>query len=261
MKYFQKAMAFAIMLSLAVFFSFDAIAYPTPTKQFYVNDFADILSSSTENYIFEQSRVLDQETTAQIVVAVVPDLDGETIEEYSLGLFRQWGIGNQEKNNGLLILLAVDERQIRIEVGYGLEGAINDAKAGRLMDDYAIPYLKSDQWDEGIQNLFSQVLTIVYEEYGMSPPSTVETAQPYNDSDTDFSDFGFILIIILLVILSTTFRNGGYRGRRPPRFYGGFHGGFGGGGFGGGFGGGGFGGGSFGGHGGSSGGGGSSRGF
>ncbi|WP_312645116.1 TPM domain-containing protein [Hydrogenoanaerobacterium sp.] len=267
MKIFGRIAAFVLVLAALTTAVF---ALPKPSSRFYVNDTANVLSSETEDYIFNNSRVLDEKTTAQLVVATVASLDDKTVDEYALELGREWGVGGKEKNNGLLILLAPNERKITVQVGYGLEGAVNDAKAGRFLDNYAVPYLKNNDWDGGIRNLYSALLTEVYKEYNMEVPNDVTVYETQGNRDEGGSSgFLFPLLVIVAIIISTgVMRRGGGGGPRPPRggggFYGGGHyyGGFGGGrsgGFGGG--GGGFSGGSFGGGGGSFGGGGSSRGF
>ena len=99
-------------------FAFAEVNLPNPTREFYVGDFADILSSETEAWIIQTN--LNYERTAerpQVVVVTVPDLQGMTIESYAVALFEKWGIGNKEYDNGVLLLLSVGDRQIRIEVG------------------------------------------------------------------------------------------------------------------------------------------------
>lgn len=249
----------ALCLLLAMLLCMTAFALPSPSDRFYVNDFADILSTSTEDYIFNHSATLDDQTTAQLVVVTVPSLEGEDLEQYSLNLAREWGIGSEETNNGLLILLALEERQLRVEVGYGLEGKVNDGKAGRLMDEYAIPYLKEDEFDEGILNLYKALLSEVYSEYGLEVPEGVQASAPAVQQESGTSLLPVIMVILLIVLFSIGGRRGGGHFFFIPFFRGGGRGG----GFGGGFGGGGgFGsGGGFSGGGGSFGGGGSSRGF
>ena len=105
-----------------------------PTNNFYINDYANILSSETEKYILEKSSTLANKTNAQIVVVTIPSLNGASLEEYATTLFRKFGIGDKKENNGLLLLLALEERQMRIEVGYGLEGILPDGKTGRFQD-------------------------------------------------------------------------------------------------------------------------------
>ena len=140
----------------------------SPTSDFYVYDGAQVLSGATEQYILTTNRELEQKTGAQIVVVTIPSLEGQSLEEYATELFRQWGIGDKEKNNGVLLLCAVEDRQFRVEVGYGLEGDLPDGKTGRMQDTYIIPLLKEDKFDVGIQNGYSAFLQEVAAVYDVS---------------------------------------------------------------------------------------------
>ncbi len=232
-----------------------AASVPTPTSQFYVNDFADVMSEDTEQMVMKDSVALQAKTGAQIVVVTIDTLNGAAPEEYSLNLLRTWGIGDKTKNNGVLILLVVKDRQSRIEVGYGLEGAIPDGKAGRIQDDYMLSYYKNGDFNAGLKNGYLAVLAEVAKEYGLDV-TTIESsaaAAPASDSPL-FPDLiipiVFVIFFISVVIISI--RGTGFRGG----------GGFGSGGSGlGGFGSGGGGGGGFSGGGGGGGGGGAGRGF
>ena len=239
-KRFLQSLLFICILSVAV-----SAEIPAPGSN-YANDYANVLSAATEEHINKTSKTYSGDGT-QVVVVTVTSLDGMDIETYSNRLFRSWGIGNADKDNGLLILVSTGDREIRIEVGRGLEGTFNDAKCGRLIDEYAIPYLKDNNYDEGIKNLYDMIIA------GINDPVLLEEME-----DEDNSEIGEIIVLIVVIILYLSITGG--RGGRIGgfRFYG-FPGGFGrgGGGFGGGSSGGGFGG--FGG--GSSGGGGASRGF
>lgn len=265
----KKKVLFKYFIIIAGFFLsiINVVAVISPTRDFYVNDFAGVLSKETKDYILNNSATLSSKTTAQIVVATVPSLDGENVDQYSLNLIRNWKIGDTNKNNGVLILLAIKEREVKIEVGYGLEGRINDAKAGRFLDEYGVPSFKKNEWDKGIKNLYSALLAEVYEEYDMEIPSEVSNIVSENGLSNEDADIDLMMIIVLCLIF-------GFGGifplifRRKRRFYDRDHhdpkGGFGGGFFGGGgFPGGGFfgGGGGFSGGGGSGGGGGASRRF
>ncbi len=190
---------YCAILSLLVAFGFCAInvvAIVSPSERFYINDREGILSADTEDYIFSQSRALDEATTAQIVVVTVPNLEGRDLEGYATELFRSYGIGDAKKNNGLLILLALEERQVRVEVGYGLEGALPDAKTGRLQDEYMIPYFKDDNFDEGMLNGYKAFFAEVAKEYNFD--SNVEPTRVSNNikSEVDFSFISFILCIL-----------------------------------------------------------------
>lgn len=166
-------------------------AVVSPNDTFYVYDGASVLSEETEQYIFNHSRELDSKTGAQIVVVTIPSLEGQSLEEYATTLFRQWGIGAAEKNNGLLLLCAVEDRQFRVEVGYGLEGDLPDGKTGRMQDTYIIPLLKENQFDAGIKNGYTAFLQEVSAVYDVS--ITGDEAVAYEEDDE------FPLILCLFV--------------------------------------------------------------
>lgn len=170
----------------------------SPTSKFYINDFADILNTSTEENIFNTSRVIDERTTAQLVVVTVPSLDGRDIESYANELFREWKIGNKEKNNGILLLISKEDRKIRIEVGYGLEGALPDSKAGRILDDIAIPYLKENDYDSAVNNVEEELKGIIYKEYGIEGGYDNYTEEEGNNI---WSVVGGIIVMIIMAIL------------------------------------------------------------
>ena len=179
----------------------NVIAVINPTSNFYINDFAKVLDKETEDYILSNSATLADKTTAQLVVVTVGSLEGESIEDYSLDLFRNWGIGDKEKNNGALILLAVEEREVRIQLGDGLEGRINDSKAGRFLDDYGIPFFKNDEWDLGIKTLYSAILSEIYSEYNLDVPEEVSQLVAESDNNLDDSKIGVVVGIIIVALM------------------------------------------------------------
>ena len=163
-----------------------ASALVQPTERFYVNDYADVLSQETEDYIYEQSVALFEATTAQIVVVTVQNLEGRDLESYSIDLARSFKIGDGEKNNGLLILLALEERQSRIEVGSGLEGDLNDAKTGRIQDDYMIPYYKDNNFDDGMLNGYKAFYKEISAIYGYDTDiNPTEVREEESEIETD----------------------------------------------------------------------------
>ncbi|MDD4700469.1 MAG: TPM domain-containing protein [Oscillospiraceae bacterium] len=235
--------------------------YPTPTT-YFANDFANVISAEDEQNINDYGLQLNDKTQAQVVVVTVESLQGQDIETYSLNLARQWGIGDKQDDNGVLILLSLSERKIRIEVGYGLEGALPDSKTGRLLDNYAIPYLEENDFSTGLKGVYYAVVNEVFNEYNVEPDENYTAIrEQYTDTGDLFSKIRSVIAIIAVLFFITMFIGGG-RGRFGrffffPMFFGpggrGGGGGFGGGGFGGG--------GGFSGGGGGFGGGGSSRGF
>lgn len=248
-----------------------ADALPEATRDFYVYDEANILSEEAKSKIVATNESLYEQTGAQVVIAVLERLpEGEDINTTATELFEKWKIGDKEKDNGILLLISMVDRKFRIEVGYGLEGAIPDMKANQILDDLT-PYFKEEAYEEGILKAFSRMLDLVGEEYDIAIDGTENLPDPEPEpapaSDAGGSDIiGLIVRVILLIFIINFFFGGGggrrgrrryYRGPRPGPFI------FPGGGFGGGFGGGsgGFGGGGNFGGGGSSGGGGASGGW
>lgn len=278
-------MLIVALVMIATVYVSAAGSYPSPTQEFFVNDFADVLNRKTEEKIYSLGKQLEDKTGSQVVLVTIDSLDDQDIDQYANKLFEKWGIGQKGKDNGILVLYSNAERLFRIEVGYGLEGAVPDIKTAEIREDYVKPYTKDNDFDSGLYSGYSAVVAEVAKEYGVDidegvkpspPPSQESPANSQNSrrSSRDRSPGMFLLIAflafdgiflkfritsaIMKAIFWGSFFGGGRGGRGGRGGWGG--GGFGGGGFGGGgFGGGGFGGGSSGG-GGRSGGGGSSGG-
>lgn len=254
----------------------EAVVKPPQTAAF-VNDYGNLLDSAAVEELSAVGETLERETGAEVVLVTVENLEGRPIEEYALSLFRSWGLGKKDKNNGVLFLvdrerlLSGESGKVRIEVGYGLEGAIPDGKAGYILDHYVLPEWDEGDYAAGISQGYLALASEVAAEYGVTLEGPLATLEDYStDPEEQFDPVSLLLILFLagffLIPLFIGFlkRHSDPGRRYPPGGFGGFgDGGFGGGGFGGGgFGGGGFGGGGFGGGGfggGSSGGGGASR--
>ena len=222
--------AFLVLFILVFLNSVSKASIIEPNSDFFVNDNAGILSNDTKKYIMNMSVELQKKTSAQLVVVTVKSLEGMDIETYANKLFNKWGIGNSSKNNGLLLLCSYEDRKFRVEVGEGLEGKLPDGKTGRMQDEYIIPYLKENKFDEGIKNGYSAFLKEIADEYGV----TIEGMQ-----DAKGESLIAILIDIIIYIAVMAFFiyiSINFRGRGGPFIFfgggGGFHGGgFSGGGF------------------------------
>ncbi|MCI0330257.1 MAG: TPM domain-containing protein [candidate division Zixibacteria bacterium] len=137
-----------LLLSLTIFSSALAQDYPSPSGA--VNDFAGLLSYSQRQELEANLRGFFDRTGAAIVVATFESLDGVPIEDYAVGLFEKWKIGQKGLDNGLLILIAKQERKIRFEVGYGLEPVIPDGRAGEIIRTQMTPRFKEGDFYGGI---------------------------------------------------------------------------------------------------------------
>lgn len=233
--------------------------YPTPTERFYINDFADIIEDNAETEFYSKAAALDKATTAQVVLVTVDSLNGDTPADYALELGRKWGVGNKDSDNGIVVLLAEEEREIYIAVGYGLEGALPDSKTGRIIDVYGIEHLRNNDFSTGLAAIGDALVNEVYIEYGLEPAEgyiDIENVRETADGEGDGALIAWVIMLVIIGLLSFIPRRFG----GMPIFFG-PHIHFGGNNFRGGFGGGRSGGGGFSGGGGSFGGGGAGRSF
>ncbi len=237
----KRLIGIAAALWLALLFCLPVTAktvYPEPTNQFFVNDFADVISADKEAAMQAAGEKLFDACKAQVVVVTVPDLQGRDIESYAIGLAREWGIGQKGENNGILLLLSVSERKVRIEVGTGLEGALPDSKTGRILDTYGMDSFRQNDFSTGLAAVYDSLVNEVYVEYGLEPADGYQPIEEESFSYVDALIVFFIVGFILLVLFTPLKRIflfmpfpgpffGGRGGRGGP---GGFGGGFGGGG-------------------------------
>ena len=197
---------FLIMLSIksSVFAKTETVKQ---TSDFYVNDYAGVLTEETKNYIIKTNVELQQKTGVQIVVVTIKSLEGESIEEYATNLFRNFGIGDSQKNNGVLLLCSTGDRQFRIEVGYGLEGTLTDGKTGRIQDTYIIPYLKNNNYNDGIKNGFNAILNEVTNEYQITISGREDATTASNSTSTTNTGITGVIIAFFIAQLIFNIKN------------------------------------------------------
>lgn len=198
---------------------------PDPVGDIYVQDFANVLSENEEIQLKNIGRSIDDQTTSQIAVLTVDSIGESSIEEYSVEAYRKFGLGTEENDNGVLLVIAMQEKKIRIEVGYGLEGTIPDGKSGRILDEYAIPHLQNDQPNLAVMNTYQALANEVSgtNEFGGAPrdaqqqqdlpiPSWLLIIIVIGVVVLDFMFFGGTLTYLLLSIISRGGGGGGPRG-------------------------------------------------
>ncbi|MCB2188340.1 MAG: TPM domain-containing protein [Deltaproteobacteria bacterium] len=168
------------------------LAYPRP--QGAVGDYAKVIGPEYTQQIENLATELWQKTGAAVVVATVPTLGDNSIEEAAVQLFARWGIGKKGEDKGLLLLVAVKERKLRLEVGYGLEGLITDATAGAIRDQFIVPYLKKGQYGAGLYFGAAAAAQIIAKDAGVTLTG-VPDAQ-LRQSSRGFSVFGLILFVL-----------------------------------------------------------------
>ena len=219
--------------------------FPDPPG--YVSDFANVVAPALEQQIAEICRELDEKTGAQIGVASFPDMGGDEIDGFTNRLFEQWMPGQKGVNNGILIVNAIAERQIRIEIGYGLEPILPDAVAGRVRRDVMTPLLAEGKYGEAYLAGVAALAAIIAKNENVALKSLAGVNVPEVSGGADrghHSNFIPFVAFLVLAVLGGAMskrrnRGGGIWGGGGPWIGGGFGGGFGGGGGGfGGFGGG-----------------------
>lgn len=235
-------------LVLVVFFQAGAHAqsapdFPELTGR--VVDGANMLPSKVERRLGEMLEAHEQSTTEQVVVVTLPNLQGYAIEDFGYQLGRHWGIGQKGEDNGALLIVAEEERRIRIEVGYGLEGRLTDATSATIINQIITPAFRQGDFATGIANGAAAMIQVL----GGEPLAVPDSRRSTAEDDRPHPALGILFFVIVLL----AFFNGGVGGGRGGRsallagalaggLGGGRGGGFGGGGFsggGGGFGGGG----------------------
>ncbi|OLY93222.1 uncharacterized protein SAMN05444008_1074 [Cnuella takakiae] len=264
MKYFFL-LAFLFCSLLVPAQSINEVVPKRPVPPRLVNDFANVLTPEQEAALEQKLVAYDDSTSTQIAIVTVNTLGDYAIEEVALQILRQWGVGNKEKDNGLVILAAIQDRKINIQTGYGLEGSLPDIIAKTIIENDIVPNFKGGNYYRGFDEATTEIFRAAAGEY--------QAPAGYANRGRGSGGISLGKIIIAIIVLSIILGmfggrgggggGGGYMSRRGYRGFGGpifFPGGFGGGGFGGGGGGFGGGGGGFGGFGGGSGGGGGASG-
>ncbi|MCB2341817.1 TPM domain-containing protein [Clostridium estertheticum] len=183
--------------------------YPVASQLKYVNDYAKVLDSESTQYILSVGKELEAKTGAQAIVVVIDSLKDVPIETYATGIFREWGIGQKGKNNGLLILLSVKEKQWRVEVGTGLEGAVTDIYSSRVMNDYAVPKFKQGLYGEGLRASYSLLCDNVAKEYNVKLDKNINVPKQIQTQNIPRKGNGIVLIgFIVLIFLDFILNRG-----------------------------------------------------
>ncbi|MGE6446269.1 TPM domain-containing protein [Pseudomonas bubulae] len=210
-----------------------ALTFPALSGR--VVDEGQMLTPATREQLTQSLQAHEKATGEQVVVVTVPDLQGMPIEDYGYQLGRAWGIGQKDKNNGAMLIVARDDRKLRIEVGYGLEDRLTDAQASVIINQIITPAFKTGDYNQGISDGVGAILQVL--------GGTALAEPAYASSQGDGSDFmaehpgGVMLLFILFVLVVAACQfygicnSGGSGGSRSGGFGGGGFGGGGGGGF------------------------------
>src|ERR1700712_2780873 len=190
-----------LTMSVGVFAQWAQADLTFPPLTGRVVDTAGMIDAPSKEHLEQMLRAHEELTTEQVVVVTLPDLQGSTIEDYGYQLGRHWGIGQKGKDNGALLVVARDERKVRIEVGYGLEDRLTDAQSSVIISQIITPAFKTGNFSKGISDGVAAMLVVL----GGSPldePSTVY--EPRGDKDSDFvaRHPGVFVFLVMLFILT-----------------------------------------------------------
>jgi len=147
-----STVCFVLLLATCARGAESLASIPNPRVQngTWVTDTSATLDPKIVALLNERAAAFERDTTGEIAIVVIRSLDGLTIEEAAVKLFEMWKIGKKGRDNGLLFLWSTGDRRLRVEVGYGLEGALPDGKVGAILDQYVIPRFKAEQFDQGV---------------------------------------------------------------------------------------------------------------
>ncbi|MEW6201941.1 MAG: TPM domain-containing protein [bacterium] len=206
-----KAVLWNIVFFISCILCLASSAYGQyPAYNGYVNDYAGIISAAADQRLEQLLTALDKKTSAQVAVAVMKDIGDEDIETYAADLFKEWGIGQKGTDNGVLLLIITEQRKFRIEVGYGLEGVLPDAKAGYILDNIVRPHFRKGDFDEGITAGVEAIAAEILTEYNLTLSDLVEgyqyqTIKTRGISVPPFINtiIGIIVLLVLLVLFLT----------------------------------------------------------
>lgn len=189
-----RALAASVVLAAAI----PAAQAAVPKNDGWVTDLAGFLTPRQEQSLEMLMESYRQGSGNEITLLTVPNLGGESLEQLSLEVARQWGLGQKDKNNGALLLIARDDRKIRIEVGRGLEGNVTDSISGRIIRDVIAPEFKQGRYYEGIRAGIEALHAAAGGDYGKIPQGRSRSR----------GGLGLIPLLFIIFILSRLFRGG-----------------------------------------------------
>ncbi|WP_243444753.1 TPM domain-containing protein [Sphingosinicella humi] len=205
----------ALLLGLLLAGPAGAQEFPKLTGR--VIDAANILSPADEAALTQKLAALEQASTRQLVVATIPDLQDYPIEEYGYRLGRSWGIGQAEANNGAILIVAPNERRVRIEVGYGLEPILTDALSSVIIQTQILPRFRENDYPGGIIAGADAIVAQLQAPPEVAEQRVMEAAAQQRESQEGGSIFPLIFWGMVLVFIIIPMFRGGRRGRRYRR--------------------------------------------
>jgi len=208
----------ALLVALALVSPQLASAQDFPALSGRVTDAANIIPADVETRLTQKLEALEQQSQRQFVIATIPDLQGYEISDYGYRLGREWGIGDKERNDGVLLIVAPNERKVRIEVGYGLEPVLTDGYSFLIIDNEILPRFKAGDMPGGIEAGADAIITQL-----TLPPEEAQkiaaqaASQQQADMPAIWPGLFFNIFFVLFFVLPLMRRIFGRRGARSYR--------------------------------------------
>jgi len=190
----DKILKKIIVLCFFIFYNFNSFGLAVPSLSGPVVDKAGILSRNEFNKIEDFLLDLNNKSQVQIAVLIVPSLEGESIEDYSMQVAEKWKLGSKEKDSGALLLVAVKDKKLRVEVGYGLEENLTDSRSGQIIRNFITPQFRSGNYGEGIYDGIKAMAA-----YALEDESLLKEIKAVDEDDED--GFPQALVFLLFVYL------------------------------------------------------------
>jgi len=197
----RKRAFFLLLVACCLLLALRPSAQALPRPLGRISDFANVIDPATEADLDRRIDLLEQQTSSELAVATVESLGGTSVEEYANRLFREWGIGRAQQDNGVLIVVAPNEREMRIEVGYGLEGVLPDGLAGQIIREQFTPKFRDGDYSGGIADGVARVIAVVEKHEVLTP----EQLAAFNDSNGDDDAPAWIIIPFFGVFVTIGF--------------------------------------------------------
>lgn len=203
-----------LLFLLLIFFSLNAFADDIPGYSSYVNDYAGVITEKDKASMESVAKEVEDKTGAQIAVLTVKSMAPyASIEDFGMAVAEKWKVGQKDKDTGIIIILAMEERKVRIEVGYGLEGIFNDARAGRILDNTILPYFRGGDFSAGLRRGMFKIADTIGTEMN------VELDERAKMQDNSFTEslcllLFFIIFVSIFVLMIRRMNNAKRTGRR-----------------------------------------------
>lgn len=213
----KLALIISLLFSVCAFAQIENVTPKKPNPPRLVNDFANVLTPEQVDALERKLVAYDDSTSNQIAIVILPTITDKNGQEYPIEdvaqkILRDWGVGNQKNNNGIVLLVSIQERKIRIETGYGLEGAVPDVTAKAIIEDDLRPNFKSNDYYRGFDAAINSIVLAARGEY--KAPEGYNQGRKNAGKSIGKIIVGIIILFVILGMFGGGNKGGGYTSRR-----------------------------------------------